>query len=151
MINITRKKISITTKDIILMGVALAVIEVAKVALGFIAGIEIVTLLFVLYTLFFEKKMIYFLPTFLLIEGIVNGFGIWWIMYIYVWSILVLITYLFRKHQSLWFWSIFTGIYGLFFGLLCENERWWHCGRGKRCVVSSSAGYRSREIPKAAS
>jgi len=113
------KNKSLTTKDIVLMGIMLAVIEVAKFALSFIAGVEIVTLLFILCTLFFEKKMKYMLPAFVLLEGILYGFGIWWFMYIYIWAILVLLTYLFRKRQSVWFWSVFSGLYGLLFGTLC--------------------------------
>ena len=116
MISIANK---ITTKDIALMGVMLAVIEIAKFALGFIAGVELVTLLFIVYTLFFEKKMTYMLPAYLLIEGILNGFGIWWFMYVYIWTLLVAITYLFRKYKSVLFWSVISGLFGLLFGLLC--------------------------------
>lgn len=113
------KQNSITTRDVALMGVMLAIIETVKFSLSFIAGVEVVTLLFILYTLFFEKKMVYFLPAFLLTEGMLNGFSIWWLMYVYIWSILVLITYLFRKHKSILFWSIISGMFGSLFGLLC--------------------------------
>lgn len=101
------------------MGTMLAVIETAKFSLSFIAGVELVTLLFIIYTLFFEKKMIYFLPAYLLTEGIINGFGIWWFMYVYIWAILVFVTYLFRKNKSVWFWSLLSGVFGVLFGLLC--------------------------------
>lgn len=117
---LTNERTMLTTKDIALISVMLAVIEIAKFALSFIAGVELVTLLFIVYTLFFKKKMMYFLPAYLLIEGIFNGFGIWWFMYVYIWTILVVITYLFRKHQSIWFWSILSGLFGLLFGLLCS-------------------------------
>ena len=101
------------------MGVMLAVIEISKLALGFIAGVELVTLLFIIYTLFFEKKMIYFLSTFILLEGILNGFNIWWLAYIYIWSLLVLVTYLFKEYKKyVFFWSLLSGIFGLMFGVL---------------------------------
>ena len=116
---VTKEKTILTTKDIALMGVMLAIIEIAKFSLSFIAGVELVTLLFIVYTLFFKKKMIYLLPAFLLIEGVLNGFGIWWFMYVYIWTILVFITYLFRKNKSILFWSILSGLFGLSFGLLC--------------------------------
>lgn len=113
-------KKSISVKDIALMGMMLATIEAVKLALGFIPGVELVTLLIILYTLFFEKKMLYIIPTFILIEGAIYGFGIWWLMYAYIWPLLILLTYLFRKQQSIWFWSIFAGFFGLFFGALCS-------------------------------
>lgn len=111
------KKISV--KEIALAGVMLATIEVAKFALSSIAGIEIVSLLFILYTLSFGKRISYVLPAFLIVEGIFGGFGIWWFMYVYIWSILVAVTYGFRKYKSMWFWSTISGIFGLLFGTMC--------------------------------
>jgi energy-coupling factor transport system substrate-specific component len=115
----TKNEFAITTRDIVLIGVALAIIESVKFALSFIPGVEIVSLLFVIYTLFFQKKMVYVLPTFCLLEGAMYGFGIWWFMYLYIWAILVSVVYLFRNKTSVWFWSTLSGIYGLLFGLLC--------------------------------
>lgn len=116
---VAKEKFTLTTKDIALMGVMLAVLEIAKFALSSIAGVEVVTLLFIVYTLFFGKKMVYMLPAYLLIDGILSGFGIWWFMYVYIWALLVWITYMFRKNKSVWFWSMISGLFGLFFGLLC--------------------------------
>ncbi len=116
----TKEKLKLTTKDIVLIGIMLSIIEVVKFSLSAIAGVELVTLLFIIYTLFFRKKMVYVLPAFYLIEGILFGFGTWWFAYIYIWAILVLLVYLFRKNQSVWFWSILSGIFGLSFGFLCS-------------------------------
>ena len=116
----TKEKMSITTKDIVLIGIMLATIEVVKFSLSFIAGVEMVTLLFILITLLFEKKMVYVLPAFYLLEGVLFGFGLWWFMYLYVWTMLVYVVYLSRKRQSVWFWSTLSGVFGLLFGLLCS-------------------------------
>ena len=53
-----------------------ATLEVAKFALSFLPNVELVTLLIMLYTLYFGRKIIYVIPFFVLIEGIVWGFGI---------------------------------------------------------------------------
>ncbi len=115
-----KEKLSITTKDIVLMAIMLSVIEVVKFSLSFIAGVEMVTLLFIVYTLFFEKKMVYFLPAFYLTEGVLFGFHIWWVAYLYIWTILVFAVYFFRRNESVLFWSILSGIFGLLFGALCS-------------------------------
>lgn len=115
-----KAKLSLTTKDIVLMGLMLASIEVVKSALSFIAGVEMVTLLFILYTLYFRKKMVYLLLCFYLTEGVLYGFGIWWFAYLYIWALLVWLVYLFRKRKSVWFWSVLSGLFGLSFGLLCS-------------------------------
>ena len=40
--------------------------------------------------------------------------------YSFIWPLLVLLAYLFRKVDSALFWAIFAGIFGLCFGLLCS-------------------------------
>ncbi|HKM04949.1 MAG TPA: hypothetical protein VJZ04_10265 [Lachnospiraceae bacterium] len=106
--------------DIALIGVMVATIEVGKIALSFLPNIELVSLLIILYTLFFGKKVLYAIFTFVLIEGCLYGFGVWWIMYLYIWPLLALITYQFRHQRSVFLFSIISGTFGLFFGALCS-------------------------------
>lgn len=113
-------KRNITVKDIVTAGLMLATLEVAKNALAFLPNVELVTLLVILYTLFFDKKIFFVIPGFVLLEGCIYGFGLWWIMYLYAWPLLALITLIFRKQKSVWFWSFLSGFYGLGFGALCS-------------------------------
>ncbi|MCD7738630.1 MAG: hypothetical protein LUH58_06275 [Lachnospiraceae bacterium] len=110
----------ISVKDIALIGIMIATIEVVKDALAFLPNVELVTLLIVLYTLFFGKRILFAIPVFVLLQGLLHGFGLWWIMYLYVWPLLAVLTFLFRKQTSLLFWSAFCGLFGLFFGALCS-------------------------------
>lgn len=109
----------ITTRELVIMGVLTAIVFVAQVAMGFLPNIELVTLLFIVYTLIFGKKVFLMIYAFVFLEGIVYGFGLWWVNYMYVWSMQAIITLLFRKQTSVVFWSILSGIYGLTFGALC--------------------------------
>ena len=102
-----------------MMGILTAIVLVAQVAMGFLPNIELVTLLFILYTLIFGKKVFLIIYTFVLLEGIIYGFGTWWFNYLYVWSVQAVVTLLFRKQTSVVFWSILSGFYGLTFGALC--------------------------------
>ena len=81
---------------------------------------EPVTLLVILFTLFWEKRVAYILTAYLLLEGCFYGFGLWWVMYAYLWPLLALLTFLCRRQKSVWFWSLLSGAYGLFFGALCS-------------------------------
>ncbi len=114
------KKNKLTIRDIAVIGVMIATIEVAKLALSYVPNVELVTLLIILYTLIFGEKIYYAIAAFVLIEGCLYGFGIWWIMYVYIWPLLAFLTHLFRKNESVIFWSIFAAFYGLFFGALCS-------------------------------
>lgn len=107
------------TREIVIYGILSAVLLAAQVSLGFLPNIEIVTLLILVYTLVFRKKVFFIIYIFVFLEGLIYGFGLWWINYLYVWSIQALITLLFRKNDSVWFWSILSGIYGITFGGLC--------------------------------
>ena len=46
----------LTTKDIALIGMMIATIEIVKRALAFLPNVELVTLLVILYTLFVKTK-----------------------------------------------------------------------------------------------
>lgn len=115
-----QSKLRLTVKDIAIIGMMIAVIEVAKNALAFIPNVELVSLLVILFTLYFGKKILFVIPAFILLEGTIYGFGLWWIMYLYVWPLLALLTYLFRKMESVWGWAILSGAFGLAFGALCS-------------------------------
>ena len=108
-----------TTIDITLIGMMVAVLEVCKVALMGLPNIELTTFWIIIFTLFFGRKIIFVIPVFILLEGTMFGFQIWWIMYLYMWPSLALLTRIFRKQDSVWFWSVLSGLYGLFFGFFC--------------------------------
>lgn len=107
-------------RDIARIGVMIALLEAVKNALAFVPNVELVTLFIILFTLFFEGKILFVIAAFDLIEGCLHGFGIWWVMYLYVWPLLALLTWLFRKQESVWFVSILSGVFGLLFGALCS-------------------------------
>lgn len=111
------KGIALTIKDICLIGIMVAVIEVCKAAMSFLPNIELTTFWLIMFTLYFGKKSAFVVPVFILIEGCIYGFGMWWIMYLYLWPLLVFITWIFREQESIWFWSILSAMFGLCFGL----------------------------------
>lgn len=98
---------------------AVAIMEVCKFALAFLPNIELTSFWLILFTLFFGWKIILAVPAFILVEGYVFGFNIWWFSYLCAWPCLVLVAWIFRRRDSVWFWSILSGTFGLCFGLLC--------------------------------
>ena len=107
------------TKDIARLGLMIAVLEVSKLALANLPNIEIVSFWVILFTLTFGLRTIYAIYGFVLIEGVLYGVHFWWAAYLYVWTILALVTWAFRKQQSVLFWCILSALFGLFFGALC--------------------------------
>ena len=91
----------ITVKDIALIGVMVAVIEACKFALSAIPNVELTSFWIIVFTLMFKKKIFVVIPVFILIEGAVFGFGLWWVMYLYAWPLLAIVTFIFHTLSSL--------------------------------------------------
>ena len=108
------------TFEIVLLGMLGAIAYVGQVALSFLPNIEVVSVLFLVYTKIFGKKALFPIYVFVLLEGIFWGFGSWWIMYLYVWAVLWGITMLLRRNDSAVFWAVINGAFGLVFGALCS-------------------------------
>lgn len=115
----TSEKLKITTWDITQIGLMVAVIEVSKFILLALPNIELTTFWIIMFSLYFGAKVIFVIPVFILIEGSMFGFNLWWIMYLYVWPLLAFLTRLSRKQTSPIYFALLSGIFGLFFGALC--------------------------------
>ncbi len=95
------------------------IVQVAKaLALPFLPNIEFVSLLIIVYTLVIGKKVFYIIYVFVFAEALIFSFGIWWISYLYVWSILAIVVLLLRKAGNTVVWVIVSGAFGLLFGTL---------------------------------
>ena len=115
------KRIVRPARTIAILALCTALVFGFQVALAAIPNGECVTLLFILFTLYFRYHTLYIIYTFALLEGLTYGFGIWWFMYLYVWTILWgIVMLLGRKHRPAWFWAIVAAAHGLFYGLLCS-------------------------------
>ena len=62
--------------ELLLMGILTALLFIGQVFLAFLPNIEIVSFLIILYTLVFGRKVFLMIYTFMLLEGILYGFGL---------------------------------------------------------------------------
>ena len=109
----------LSAQDVATVGLMVAAIEVCKLFMQGLPNIEMTSFLVILFTLHFGRLSIYAVPAFILIEGMIYGFGLWWVMYLYAWPLLTLITHAFSRIDSAFFWACVSGAFGLLFGLLC--------------------------------
>lgn len=112
------KKLSVF--DVALVGLMVAMIEVCKVAMMQLPNIELTSFWLLMFSKHFGNKVYFVVPVFILIEGAIFGFGVWWIMYLYAWPLLVLVARFFRKSDSPLTWALISGVFGLSFGFLCS-------------------------------
>ena len=106
-------------RDIVLIGILSASITAGKLALSFIPNVEIVTLLFIMYTLVFGIKKGFFISIiFTTTEIFIYGFSTWLIMYYILWPLLVLITGLLKDRlKSEYAYATVGAVFGYTFGM----------------------------------
>lgn len=107
-------------RELTLLAVCTAVLFGAKEAVSLLPNIEPVTLLLLLYTLIFGRKTLWIIAAFVLLEGLLYGFGMWWPMYVYIWPLWHLaVQLLSRLRPTPLLWACAAGLFGLTFGALC--------------------------------
>lgn len=118
-LSIQKQSNGLSARDITIMALMVAIIEVSKVALAQIPNVELTSFWIIMFTLYFGKRIFYVIPAFILLEGMMYGFNLWWIMYLYAWPLLAVVVLLLRKMNTAWDWSFVSGLFGLSFGFLC--------------------------------
>ncbi len=102
----------INIKKISFIAVYLSVIFVSKIIFGTIAGVEIVTSLFVFAGMVFDLPMLILLVTcFNLLIIPIYGIGTWWLMYWPIWMFAVVATYFLKKYleKNIFMFMVWTG------------------------------------------
>lgn len=96
-----------------------ALLLISQVALSSIPNTELVSFLTIMFTLMWGAQTLVVVEVFALLEIAIYGVGLWNIMYLYIWPILVLLTLLMRKNMTRWKAVLLSGLFGLAFGGLC--------------------------------
>lgn len=104
--------------DIALIGLCTAILVAVQVALSFLPNIELVTLLIIIYARHLGNKTLFVIYLFALLQGLIYGFHLWWIAYLYVWTVLYIVALLMKKTDSAPMLAVAAAIFGLLFGTL---------------------------------
>lgn len=90
----------------------------SKELMAALPNVEPVTLFLICTTLVYGLKALYPCCVFVLLEGLLYGFGLWFFSYLYIWPVLVFAVYFLRKNRFPVFWTVIAALYGLTFGPL---------------------------------
>ena len=75
-------------RDAAVVGVAAALMFGSQVALSFLPNVELVSLLVILFAQHLGRRALFAIYVFVLLEGLLYGFGSWWLVYLYIWTVL---------------------------------------------------------------
>lgn len=95
---------------------------ISKELMAFLPNIHMVGMLTMLYTVVYRKKALIPIYVFVLLEGILAGFSMWWIPYLYIWTVLWAVTMLLPRNMSVKVetpvYMVVCGFHGLAYGTL---------------------------------
>lgn len=95
----------------------------ADLVMNFIPNVHLGSVLIVIYTLVYRAKALFPIYVYVFLIGLFEGFGLWWIPYLYIWAILWLFVMLLPKHMPKWLapiaYAIVCSAHGFAFGI------WW--------------------------
>ena len=87
----------------------------SKQLLEFLPNVELVSTLTMVYTLVYRRQALIPIYVFVLMEGVLWGFGTWWIPYLYLWTVLWGVTMLLpRRLPARWGVPVYAGVCALF-------------------------------------
>lgn len=115
-----RNSLRTASRRVVLCGLLAALTAVLQVAMSPLPNIEPVSLLILVYALVFGRDVFYIVFTFILLEGLVFGFHLWWFSYLYAWPLWALAVLWIGRGQerSPLTWAAACGAFGLSFGAL---------------------------------
>ncbi len=99
----------------------------SKEIMAFLPNIHLLGMFVMLTTITFRFKALISIYIFVFLEGLFGGFSLWWIPYLYVWTILWAITILLPKKLPIWaktvIYPVLCSLHGFGFGILCAPSQ----------------------------
>ncbi len=94
----------------------------SKLVMEFLPNIHLLGMLTMVYTLVFRAKALIPIYVYVLLNGLFAGFNMWWMPYLYIWTILWGVTMLLPKKMprkvGAFVYPAVCGLHGLTFGTL---------------------------------
>lgn len=109
-----------SVKKLVQIALGSALLVVSKELLAFLPNIELVSFLLILFSLNFDiVTSLMIAICFCFVQMVLYGIGIWTPMYFIIWSLLVVLTFIFKRWlNSVHRLALFSGVFGLIFGFL---------------------------------
>lgn len=99
-----------------------ALMFLSKILLEFLPNIHMLGMLTMVYTVVFRKKALIPIYIYVFINGIISGFNIWWVPYLYIWTVLWAVTMILPKNMptkiSIIVYTLVCTLHGILFGTL---------------------------------
>ena len=118
--------------DIIVFTMLGVIMLLSKLLMEALPNWHLLGTLITVYTIVYRKDALKPIYIFVLLSGIVYGFGIWWIPYLYIWAVLWGMVVLLPKNMkpavAVPVYMIVSGLHGLVYGILMPLHKHFYSG-----------------------
>lgn len=120
--NSASRKSFITVKELVIFAMLASIMFCSKKVMEGLPNIHLVGVLTIVYTVVYRFKALIPLYLYVFLDGLFGGFGVWWIPYLYIWTVLWGITMLLPRKMPKWLgyliYPTLCALHGLAFGIL---------------------------------
>lgn len=108
--------------DMIIFAMLGSIMFISKLIMEFLPNVHALALFIAVFTLIYRIKALIPIYVFVFLTGLINGFNLWWIPYLYIWAILWGLLILIPKNASLRvkfiLSTVFCALHGILYGTL---------------------------------
>ncbi len=112
----------LTIKEVVIFSLLGALMYVSKIVMEFLPNIHLLGMFTVTFTIVYRAKALYPIYIYVLLNGIFSGFNVWWVPYLYIWTVLWAIIMLLPRRMpkvvAAPVYMVVCGLHGMFFGAL---------------------------------
>ncbi len=112
----------LTSFEIVIFAVLGALMYCSKIIMEWAPNIHLLGMFTMTYTLVYRKKALIPIYVYVLLNGLFCGFALWWIPYLYIWTVLWGAAMLLPKNMpakvSAFVYPVVCALHGLLFGVL---------------------------------
>ncbi|MBP1573328.1 MAG: hypothetical protein J6A55_05965 [Oscillospiraceae bacterium] len=116
------KRKFLTTRELAVFALLGSFMFISKLLMEGLPNVHLLGMLTISYTLVYRKKALIPIYVYVLLNGLYAGFNMWWVPYLYIWTVLWAITMLLPKKMpkkvSAVVYPLLCALHGLAFGTL---------------------------------
>ena len=110
------------TQEIAIFSMLAALMFASKLLMEMLPNIHLIGVFTMAITLVYRAKALYSIYLFVLLMGVYGGFNLWWIPYLYIWTVLWGVTMLLPKNMpkrvAPVVYALVCGVHGFLYGAL---------------------------------
>ena len=116
------KNTGLSIRETVIFALLGAMMYVSDLMMEALPNIHLLGVFIVAATVVYRVKALYPIYVYVFLYGITMGFGVWWVPYLYVWTILWAMTMLLPKRMPKWLapvaYCLVSGLHGICFGTI---------------------------------